>query len=204
MFGTNTKVGFDIGYDAATTSGNILLGYDRQEAVWLPLLANRDKDGNSSANTQMLFKGEEGANNRDTYSVLASFGADFNGKGAATGVESGSGLAQYFATGLAARTLADKGGADLVKVSANGVTQEIKDAATAQIATWNKSVSRIIAFVQKGGNVDGERLALLLPNTGLGDNFKDKYAGNPIDKFKKDLNGRYQSNIEALAKNIQE
>jgi len=42
----------------------------------------------------------------DTYSVFASFGAQFEGGGAAAEVEAGGGVAQFFATGIAAQRLA--------------------------------------------------------------------------------------------------
>lgn len=57
----------------------------------------------------VAFKG----NTQDSYSVLASFGADFGGR-ASTDVSISGGLAQYFATGMAAQILAAKGGAALV------------------------------------------------------------------------------------------
>ncbi|MDP3029794.1 MAG: hypothetical protein Q8O04_09930 [Deltaproteobacteria bacterium] len=57
---------------------------------------------------------------RDTYSVLASFGAKFSGE-AAGGPKATGGLAQYFATGLAARILAKEGGAKIVSVQPEAI-----------------------------------------------------------------------------------
>jgi hypothetical protein len=48
----------------------------------------------------------------DTYSVLATFGSDIK----ASKNQAGVGIAQYFATGIAAQNLTLKGGADLVTV----------------------------------------------------------------------------------------
>jgi hypothetical protein len=48
---------------------------------------------------------------KDTYSVLASFGAQVKSGGTGT---PGVGIAQFFSTGIAARRLAEQGGSDLV------------------------------------------------------------------------------------------
>ena len=61
-------------------------------------------------------------NNVDTYSVLASFGANIEGGSNGNGV----GIAQYFATGIAAQNLTRKAGAELVTVqSANTQLNEV-------------------------------------------------------------------------------
>lgn len=125
VFGTNTSFGMKVG----TTTGQtpqILVGYDRQEAVILPLVANTassadnnrlepcdlsypiEGDGQFAVHPCSLvaIHGES----LDSYSVLASFGADFDASG--TGAKGG--LAQYFATGMAAQLLAATGGASVV------------------------------------------------------------------------------------------
>lgn len=139
IFGTNTKFGLDIGVDATSTTPTLSVGYKRQEAVWLPLVANKDSEGNAyiakgklSLNGECLplkkdetadcggivrLAGEEGAN-RDTYSAFASFGLKFVAEGAPTTAKAEGGIAQYFATGLAARKLAEHGGAALVNTDA--------------------------------------------------------------------------------------
>lgn len=137
IFGTDTKVAFDVStsvVDAGIPS--ITLGYKRREAVWMPLLANQKmgKDAEPCKNSEgdaggkkkesiegCLFKGKAGEA-EDTYSVLASFGAEFNGSADNAGVRSESGLAQYFATGLAAQKLAEKGGAQIVNANAKPET----------------------------------------------------------------------------------
>ena len=89
----------------------------------MPLLANLGSNGLEPCAvsppeiaTNIFYRGNEG-NNMDTYSVLASFGAKFAAKGSSTtGPEASGGLAQFFATGLAARRLAQVGGAQLVSV----------------------------------------------------------------------------------------
>ncbi len=139
IFGTNTKVAFDVSSDQITQTPSLTLGYARQEGVWMPLMPNvADQQGTLipceggittttlSDGTRIVnaetggagdscskFVGKNGSHDEDTYSVLASFGADFaGGAGAdASGGEArgAAGIAQYFATGMAARKLAEAG-----------------------------------------------------------------------------------------------
>lgn len=131
VFGTNTTFGIKVGAATGETP-KIVVGYDRQEAVIMPLVANTSSSSNRNllkpcdlASTPVGVIGKadyavhpcslvafrDGA--QDSYSVLASFGAEFNAKASAAPEASG-GLAQYFATGMAAQILALKGGAALV------------------------------------------------------------------------------------------
>jgi|GEM_PF-2918335 len=131
VFGTSTNVGVKVGQNVNQVP-EILIGYDRQEAVIMPLWANTEdeKDGNllspCSIDDEEYGKGphpcafvasRQDGNNKyaeDSYSVLASFGAQIEGNGA--GPEAQVGLAQYFATGMAAQILALMGGASVVAV----------------------------------------------------------------------------------------
>lgn len=134
VFGTTTKFALDVSVNPAGGTPDFTVGYKRQEAVWMPLLANK-KTGDSPepadcATEGCSFKGKEKPGEKeDTYSVLASFGAEFGGEasvgdGTPSSKASGSGgLAQFFATGIAAQNLASTGGARLVAVqSANAET----------------------------------------------------------------------------------
>ncbi len=125
LFGTTTKVALDVSSSpVAGGTPSFTLGYKRHEGVLLPLLANKETkeesepagctDGGnaSSTDTGCLFIGTRG---KDTYSVLASFGLRF-GSGSKT---SKGELAQFFATGMAAQKLAEKGGAQLVSSTAD-------------------------------------------------------------------------------------
>jgi hypothetical protein len=128
IFGTNTKVALDVSADQIKQTPSVTVGYTRQEAVWMPLMPNvANEEGklipcteNAQSESCKKFVGT-GTGEQDTYSVLATFGADFSG-GAETntagtaGASASGGIAQYFATGLAARILADRGGARLVSV----------------------------------------------------------------------------------------
>lgn len=121
VFGTSTTIGLNV--ETASTNGaapSIVLGYEREEAVWMPLLAN-GRDSNISPCTSndrtvctpsgypledAMYRSEitrDGRTNRDAYSVFASLGARFNGSANTNnGVNAGGGLAQFFATGNAA------------------------------------------------------------------------------------------------------
>jgi len=132
VFGTNTSFGIKVG----TTPGqvpSVVVGYDRQEAVLMPLLANTDDLKNSASNQNLLSPckvSPSGASIQshpclfaarrgdavDAYSVLASFGANFEGGNSTTNATAKGGLAQYFATGMAAQILAMTGGASVVAV----------------------------------------------------------------------------------------
>lgn len=207
IFGTNTKFALDAGVDA-TGQPSVTVGYKRQEAVWMPLLANIDVEGKPAEckDDKCLYTGIEKTNDKtDTYSVLASFGAKFSGGTSATsGAKAGGGLAQYFATGLAARKLAGAG-AKIVSIQPPEiVSEEIKDAAKKQLMEWDYRTNLIIAYVQDNGTVNEERLRKLINNTGLDDNFVNKFKGKDVNVFKKELEGRYLGNVDALAKNIED
>lgn len=132
LFGTDTKVALDIS-SAATQGGapQITLGYRRAEAVWMPLVANNqtcDDDGNCRTETALNGKNNNNdqdkaagvaimtgvdfktGNGRDAYSVFASFGAKFSGQAGVGDVGASGGLAQFFATGIAAQRLAENPG----------------------------------------------------------------------------------------------
>lgn len=148
IFGTNTMVGLRVG-TAATEMPSIELGYARQEAVVMPVVANTDEGTKNRRlkpcnlespvrvvagdptppNTQPMPRfathpcllvatnDEKGA--KDSYSVLASFGANFTA-GSETGkANAQGGVAQYFATGMAAQLLALNGGASVVAAGAS-------------------------------------------------------------------------------------
>ncbi|MFA6122282.1 hypothetical protein [Sphingomonas sp.] len=132
IFGTNTQVGLKVGADA-TQSPSIQVGYNRQELVLMPLLANTHRVNGGAADgtlypcavetavdkgetlpTNCKFVGNDGPNKQDVPSVMASFGAKFDASKEGTDAKAGGAIAQYFATGLAARELARSGGAAAV------------------------------------------------------------------------------------------
>lgn len=138
MFGTNTSVGVNIGKDASQTP-TVQIGFQRQEVAFVPLLANTKESSNNSNNLipcpavsddadpqippeNCLFQASKDGTDKDSYSVLASFGSDTSGSG-----NGAMKVAQYFATGIAAQRLAENGGANVV--TAGGNSAEIAKAA---------------------------------------------------------------------------
>jgi len=95
-----------------------------------------------------------GPNAHDTYSVLATLSgqATSSASTADTGVQSGGAIAQYFATGFAARLLAERGGAALVNT---GVSAGEQKAAAQQHSEVAGKIDRIIfSITGKDGKVD--------------------------------------------------
>ncbi len=155
IFGTNTSFGIQVGTNA-TQVPSVVVGYNRQEAVVVPLVANTGEakaNGNepsrlkpcdlSNANAAALNArfpvhpcSLVGVNGKaqDSYSVLASFGAQFSGA-AATGAKAEGGLAQYFATGVAAQMLATTGGASVIAVGPAATASAIEAPSTREAIT---------------------------------------------------------------------
>ncbi len=128
VFGTNTNYGVTVAMTMPENTPHLNIGYKRQEAVWMPLFPNANKSamarkvkGGSEAN-EIKYMAKEFIGGQtvkeDTYSVLASFGS----KVKASQGNVSSGIAQYFATGVAAQTLAAVGGASLVQASDENLT----------------------------------------------------------------------------------
>ena len=123
IFATTTKLALDVSTDT-TGSPDITIGYKRNEGVWMPLLANKkttNKDVEPAActNDECVFESSEksaGKEKADTYSVLATIGAKFGGNATSGNASASGGIAQFFATGLAAQKLAETGGSRLVSV----------------------------------------------------------------------------------------
>ncbi len=178
IFGTNTKFALDVSADPSG-SPSITVGYKRQEAVWMPLLANKDKEGSpaecSVKDCPYLYIGKED-NKQDTYSVLASFGAKFSGQGDTSGAKAEGGLAQYFATGLAARTLAKEGGARLVSVQPadSELYEEAKKKGVDEVKERVAKKAEILSFVAPNNTLDTSKWESLIDKTDLTDKIKAK------------------------------
>jgi hypothetical protein len=211
VFGTNTKLAVDLSLNSTTNVPSLTVGYTRQEGVWMPLYVNARDSRFSNSSSSSVFKnftsnmsglkyaGNQGGD-RDTYSVLASFGADIkNGSGGA-----GVGIAQYFATGIAARELANQGGAKLVSLQAEGqISEEIKQAAAKQLTQWNYKADLLTAYVNEGGKVSETKLNSIIKGTGLDSGFVNQFKNQPVNNFKSALQSPlYLGNVDALAANI--
>jgi hypothetical protein len=177
IFGTTTRVAIDASQEPTGALG-VTIGYKRNEAVWMPLLANQSKDGEqvpSRCKTDACRSfegttgagGAAGANALDTYSVLATFTG--NAGVSAANPQANTTLAQYFATGFAARLLAQYGGAAVVNSGAEpaAVSAEVAkfvNAKRVQVLTIGAKISKT------NGDVDSGKLDTLLrssPASGL-------------------------------------
>jgi hypothetical protein len=223
IFGTNTKIALDVSQDPTGVVG-VTLGYKRQEAVWMPLLANSktdaakdgtpsgfipadckdattlktmNKDGSTSTRTSgCKFSGTAGSDStngagaEDTYSVLATFSGEGKGvAGTAAGkpeASAGGSLAQFFATGLAARVLAEQG-SSIVNTTggsknSNASTPKKSDAIDPEISAERSAVDRIIyAVTDKNGALMPDKLEKLSDSA----TFKDGSIKNRIIAIKK-------------------
>ncbi|MBQ0961534.1 hypothetical protein KAK06_21525 [Ideonella sp. 4Y11] len=176
IFGTSTRVALDVSQEPTGSLG-ATLGYKRQEAVWMPLLANtKTAEGkwNPTACTGdkcPMFVGTTGeqggaagANASDTYSVLATFSGDMGGSAQNAGVQAK--VAQYFATGLAARLLAQYGGAAAVGASASAPDSATIRAANSVVATQHRQADVVsIKLSKTDGLVDPALRDSLLAKT---------------------------------------
>lgn len=126
VFGTSTTIGLNVESVSAEGAPSIVLGYEREEAVWMPLVLNGTdsklrlcaaglgEDDECTTGSvpvsQAMYRSEitdpNGRVTRDAYSVFASLGARFSGNANEEGVGAGGGLAQFFATGNAAISVA--------------------------------------------------------------------------------------------------
>jgi hypothetical protein len=154
IFGSTTKLAIDVSPDPSGSVG-ATIGYRRQEVVLMPLLANQGAAGAKTPATCAgkpedcpMFVGTESSGAaRDTYSVFASFGAQPSAAAdAAATPRVGATIAQYFATGFAARSLALRGNAALVNTTAASepwsTTLEVPEADGLRLAKINAVVEK--------------------------------------------------------------
>lgn len=221
IFGTNTKLALDIS-QSPTNLPSITFGYKREEVVWMPLLANVDKDGKpcnptsainkdtadeSEVTSDCLFQGNDGKD-KDTYSVLASFGAKFNGEAvgsSAPSAKGGGGLAQFFATGIAARELAKRGGERLVSVQPSRELnrEDIKDIANS-FENEDAQIDAIIEHISPSGVFSNDELIELVENSTIPDSTKTALKRKKDEKsLRKSLINSREA-IEPLFKSIPE
>lgn len=120
LFATSTSVAVDVSGNPTTGAPHILVGYKREEGAFMPLLANGgtnpdgtkpakcgEGQGDGKADDKCFFDGTQGQD-KDTYSVIATFGGNTSTTAGQSSAVSG-GIAQFFATGWAARKLAESG-----------------------------------------------------------------------------------------------
>lgn len=213
LFGTDTKVALDVSAPPENAgSPQITLGYKRREFVLMPLLVNaRDSEVADKVTDQTLadakYTGRDG-NNDDTYSVLASFGADFEAGAEVQSATAGGGLAQYFATGMAARILADRGGANLVRTNTvEEVSPAIRKRAAEIIAAIQSDTDQVVAFADDNGVVKDCRVDQILAGTSVEKIPSEKariesMKSKPSEDLRRLLDVRYRANVRELALNV--
>lgn len=216
VFGTNTTGGLEVGTNTNQIP-RILFGYTRQELVLMPLLANtRVTDGAGGHKLipcglepatagqdrpQVVpegckFIGRAGGADgmSDTYSVLASFGAGVHADGRTNGAAAGGKVAQYFATGLAARALAENGGAAVIATgdpqAAAGISgsaqaialiQARRDKALADVAKIRVLRAQISGFMSGATNPSAllGKMDKSISSGGARTNFTDACGATP-------------------------
>ena len=110
LFGTSNVVGISMGGSLAGSGGEFTLGYKGHDFAVVPITV-RQPDGSE------LSVGNEQPGLADAYSVLGQFGAS----GTRTTDQAKTALGKFFATGMAARTLA---GGFAKKLSGSGTLQK--------------------------------------------------------------------------------
>lgn len=172
VFATTTKTALDVSQDPTGSLG-VTLGYKRLEAVWMPLLPNQGKlnerapatcTGGTDPKSCPMFTGADGTNT-DTYSVLATFSGSASGiAGGGSGANAKGSIAQFFATGLAARALASRGGnAALFNTEANVVADSVTKAqaqaqAEAQAKELRDNAAEVALLMNKLTQNDGKSI----------------------------------------------
>lgn len=157
VFGTDTTIGLKVGQDANQIP-NLEIGYNRQEAAFVPLLANTavgdsrelapcpgvvDVSGGVQQVTinDCHFRATHSGVDKDSYSTIASFGSETAASIDSNGNEGEVAVAQYFATGIAAQHLVLTGGANIVQ--AGGDTRAKAEAAadTAEVIATERATA---------------------------------------------------------------
>lgn len=204
IFGTTTKFALDISQQPTGAVG-FTLGYKRQEAVWMPLLANKGENlepvQSCTQKGCVIFKGSTGdggpagAKAEDTYSVLATLSGQTSGHAETTSVKGGGAIAQVFATGFAARLLAVTGGAALVNTGADPTTNmavaALAQEAESAITKKKQRIAEIITCLkdESSSNIDQAKLSQLVEKVAAQDpsslplteqNRLKSYGGKPI------------------------
>jgi hypothetical protein len=212
VFATNTEFGVSAKGDSTSTVG-ISIGYYRQEVVLMPLYVNAgDSKVTKPANPALAeakYVGTEAGGRNDTYSVLASFGA----RGGASTNNANVSIAQYFATGLAARTLALAGGA-LVStsdqaaahpISAEAISAEKAASLDAAGQTRQSLLNQIVAKVvdPQSGAVDQAKLKKAFAGIDDAPSDADLATITTAALLKIELNNpQYEYQLKAMLKNL--
>jgi len=77
-----------------------------------------------------------------------------------------------------------------------------QEAVREQLIREHTAIDDIMKYVDTGGNVDGAKLAKLIPGTGLDQAWVNRLAGKPVSELRKELEGPFRRVVSALAANI--
>ncbi len=152
VFSTHTTMGLELSVSPAETSGpvNMVLGYKRTEGVINPVYHS---DGIETPHQVTHAAGQDGAATvtttgrrpryrEESYSVIAKFAGETGGK-ADQVASAGMSVAQWFATGEAAKTIASQPG---IAGAVSG-SSDIADAAAQEaLSAGRDSRGKLIAF----------------------------------------------------------
>lgn len=220
MFATNTSGGIKLGVDEQQVP-HILIGYERHEAVFMPLVANTngEPDGLKPCPTQgsgsatalpdtcvLRGTGGEGEADADAYSVLATFRGNATAKSGEGQAQAGGAIAQYFATGLAARALAEAGGAAAIATGDAAKSSALSTGAKAEKATFERRIASDLDAIrayfgrEADGNYDAAVAQTLFESANVNPDFLNDFQEEKLDAFLAYLNAELPSRIDDLAK----
>ena len=77
-----------------------------------------------------------------------------------------------------------------------------QEAVQEQLAREHRDIDDIMNKVNKGGTVDGTELKKLIPSTGLGEEWVNKFAEKPVAELRKELEGPLRRTVPRLAANL--
>lgn len=121
------------------------------------------------------FVAKKNGNQEDAYSIITNFGLESSGSGAK--------IAQYLATGFAARTLAENGGAALV-------SSDAASPAAAKIKEMERSdIDLIVADVTVGKGIDEDKFGKLIEKTTMGEGRKKALKAEAKGKTPDEVRG---------------
>lgn len=158
----------------------------------------------------MKYVGEESGpdTRKDAYSVFGSFtGRASAERKASTGDTAGTegGLAQFFATGVAAQILAKEGGAAAISTSVQSPAQIRAQAEVTEIQQQKvKDLETVMDFVTQNSNTDRGKLEKLLKGPGdrylrRTENWPGDFGGEPATALRDHLVGEGNRHVEEMA-----
>jgi len=139
IFFTNTTVGVDVGVDPTASSGKVIIGYKRAEGVinpvYQPPISKKHVSAGSCGGSSSTVEHHQVTDldtvyRKQAYSVLAKIAGEASGRGAVgtSGTVEGAGkVAQWFATGEAARLLAANDFAAAALTGSDNVAKAISE-----------------------------------------------------------------------------